>query len=746
MNFKTFHIALAVLLALLPNEIASQDNVLPSRPGGLLASSGGPVNGHDVGPLDEVVELQPQADEVEGFINGPTGTSVLTEERQHDLEGAANVRYVNGPTSTSVEAEENRQTASGQDAFVGGPEAAPGPPEESQPGQGPFVNGPTGTSVALEEGLRLPEEGRVVVNGPTGISVEAEENQQRLDEDGIVSVSNAQKNRGRISTNPEEAEVNQKIPSGLYQDTTDWSTDSKHWNYKAREWSLVYLPDKDHPNLPSHEIPGPSLVVVTEDVVKKVYLRRKVSGLSKVLFHYRYFLSTGEYPNGVPSLKVYLVQKNTSKVIADEESRGAWQDNNIRLDVSGTFEIIFEGRLMKEGNEIAVDDITIRGIGTGDAEAVEAGSDGQQESEVESSGNGPDEAGEEREGTVNETVANSTHVDNETSGAGDEADQSTAGPETGTEVPQNVTEEVEGSVTEAPVITGESEVESNATDIPIGLPEVTEGEGLNQGTENSSLVTVSVDNISSAPGNDSIIDNVTESALNETATISPATDSVENNTEEASQNPLAVNATVEVPENENMTLSITDSPVNATELPETNTTITSNGTAFINETFSPVNATVAPSVDPQFTTAVEGNGSVFSSTQVTSSITEFPPPHGPPTDIITDPYSPINTTVMMNFTTPSGSASTASSGDAAILAGDDTTSSSWGMFKIFLTISVLGVAALGFLYWRKRRQQDDEIPVFTRSSHADYHNPTFSPDDDSSFASQGTRHNYKSFD
>ncbi|XP_047501694.1 uncharacterized protein LOC125047500 isoform X2 [Penaeus chinensis] len=668
MNFKAFHIALAVLLAFLPNEIASQDNVLPSRPGGLLASSGGPVDGHDVGPLDEVAQLQPRADEVGGFVNGPTGTSVLTEERQ-DLEGAANVRYVNGPTSTSVEAEENRQTAGGQDAFVAGPEAAPGQPEESQPRQGPFVNGPTGTSVALEEGLRLPEEGRVVVNGPTGISVEAEEMQQGLDGDGIVSASSAQKNRGRISTDPEEAEVNQKIPSGLYHDTTDWSTDSKYWNYKAHDWSLVYLPDKDHPNLPSHEIPGPSLVVVTEDVVKKVYLRRKVSGLSKVLFHYRYFLSTGEYPNGVPSLKVYLVQENTSTVIADEESRGAWQDNNIRLNVSGTFEIIFEGRLMKEGNEIAVDDITIRGIGTGDAEAVEAGSDGQQESEIESSGTGPDEAGEDREGSVDETVANSTDVGNETSGAGDEANQGIAGPESGTEVPQNVTEEVEGSVTEAPVITGESEVESNATDIPIGLPEVTEGEGLNQGTENSSLVTVSVDSISSAPGNNSIIDNTTESALNETATISPATDSVENNTAEASQDPLAVNATVEVPENENMTLLITDSPVNATELPETNTTIISNG-----------------------------------------------------------------------------SASTASSGDAAVLAGDDTNSSSWGMFKIFLTISALGVAALGFLYWRKRRQQDDEIPVFTRSSHADYHNPTFSPEDDSSFASQGTRHNYKSFD
>lgn len=736
MSFKTFHTALAVLLALLPNQIASQDNVLPSRPGGLLASSGGPVNGHAVGPMDEVVHLKLRPDEVEGFVNGPTGTSVLTEERQQGLEGKANVKYVNGPTSTSVEAEENRQRAGGQDAFVGGPVDASGPPGESQPGQqGPFVNGPTGTSVALEEGLRLPEEGRVVVNGPTGISVEAEENQQRLEEDGIVSASNAQKNRGRISTNPEEADVNQKIPSGLYHDTTDWSTDSKHWNYKAGEWSLVYLPDKDHQALPAHEIPGPSLVVVTEDVLKKVYVRRKVVGLSQVLFHFRYFLSTSEDLNEVPILKVYLVQGNTSKLLSDNlQSHGAWQDSNLSLDVSGTFEIIFEGRLMKKGNEIALDDITIRGVGTGDGEA---GSDDQQEYDVESSGTSPDEAGR------NETVANSTAVGNETSGAGDETDQGTAEPETNTEVPQNATEEVEGSVTEAPVVTGDSEVESNATDIPIDLPGITEGEGLNQGTENSSLVTVSVDNISSAPGNDSITDNATESALNETATVTPAPDSVENNTEEASQDPLAVNATVEVPENENMTLSITDFPVNATELPETNATITSNGTEFVNETFSPVNATVEPSVDPQFTPGVEGNGSVFSSTPVTSFITEFPPPHGPPTDIITDPYSPINTTVMTNFTTPSGSAST---GDAAILAGDDITSSSWGMFKIFLVICVLGVAALGFLYWRKRRQQDDEIPVFTRSSHADYHNPTFSPDDDSSFASQGTRHNYKSFD
>ncbi|XP_042858159.1 uncharacterized protein LOC122244336 isoform X2 [Penaeus japonicus] len=566
MNFKTCHIALAFLLVLLPTQISSQDNLLPSRPGGLLAPSGGLVNGHAVGPLDETAQLKVRADGIERFVNGPTGTSVLSEERQQESGG-----FVNGPTSTSVEAEENRQRADGGGALV----------EEVQRGQeGPFVNGPTATSVALEEEQRRPEEARVVVNGPTGISVEAEENQQRLDGDlGILSAASAQKNRGRISTNPEEAEVNKQMPAGLYEDTTDWSKDSKHWNFKVGEWSLVHLPDrKDHPDLPAHEIPGPSLVVVTEDVLKKVFVRRTVEGLSKANLHYRYFLSIGEYPHGIPSLKVYLVQGDTSTLLADEVSRGVWSDNTIPLDVSGTFQIVFEGRLMKEGNEIAVDDITISGIGTGEGKALAAGSDDQQEeSETDSSGTQRDEAGEEAvEGTEEDIVANLTDTGNGTTGAGNETGQeSVPGAETNTEVPQNVTEDAEsqGGVTEAPaVVTGDSEVGSNATDIPIDLPEVTEGEGLNQG--------------SASP----------------------------------------------------------------------------------------------------------------------------------------------------------------TSGDVAVLAGDDATSSTWGMFKIFVVICVLGAVALGFLYWRKRRQQDDEIPVFTRSSHADYHNPTFSPDDDSSFASQGTRHNYKSFD
>lgn len=71
-------------------------------------------------------------------------------------------------------------------------------------------------------------------------------------------------------------------------------------------------------------------------------------------------------------------------------------------------------------------------------------------------------------------------------------------------------------------------------------------------------------------------------------------------------------------------------------------------------------------------------------------------------------------------------------------------STSWQVFQVFLVLCVLGLLALGFLYWKRKRRQDDEIPVFTR--HTDYHNPTFSMEDAANFVSRAGRNTYKTIE
>lgn len=71
-------------------------------------------------------------------------------------------------------------------------------------------------------------------------------------------------------------------------------------------------------------------------------------------------------------------------------------------------------------------------------------------------------------------------------------------------------------------------------------------------------------------------------------------------------------------------------------------------------------------------------------------------------------------------------------------------STSWQVFQIFLVLCVMGLLALGFLYWKRKHRQDDEIPVFTR--HTDYHNPTFTMEDAANFMSRGGRNTYKTIE
>lgn len=71
-------------------------------------------------------------------------------------------------------------------------------------------------------------------------------------------------------------------------------------------------------------------------------------------------------------------------------------------------------------------------------------------------------------------------------------------------------------------------------------------------------------------------------------------------------------------------------------------------------------------------------------------------------------------------------------------------STSWQVFQIFLVLCVISLLALGFLYWKRKQRQDDEIPVFTR--HTDYHNPTFTMEDAANFMSRAGRNTYKTIE
>lgn len=96
------------------------------------------------------------------------------------------------------------------------------------------------------------------------------------------------------------------------------------------------------------------------------------------------------------------------------------------------------------------------------------------------------------------------------------------------------------------------------------------------------------------------------------------------------------------------------------------------------------------------------------------------------------------TGVIMDSTPPPAGNST----DAVVAV--PMSSTSWQVFQFFIVLCVMGLLALGFLYWKRKRRQDDEIPVFTR--HTDYHNPTFTMEDAANFMSRSGRNTYKTIE
>ncbi|KAK7066540.1 hypothetical protein SK128_020041 [Halocaridina rubra] len=772
-----------------------------------------------------------------GVVNGPTGISVEA------VDGRQVTSIVNGPTGFSVAAEERRYNS---DALY--KEVEETLQNENEESNSQFVEDDVDLGNLANDDDDLAKR---VVNGPTGSSVQQEE---------LLKNS-----RGRISTDPKDNKGQIQIPEGYHVDTTDWSTDSSHWTFKAGEWEMIALPNKDHPTLPAPEIPGPALVVVTQEHLKKVYVSREVEGLSNVTLHYRYYLSEGEHPNGIPELKVYqVIDELHTTVLPVESTFGRWSDNTVPIPESNAkFKILFEGRLNKAGNEIAIDDITISAVREDDDGAnnpenintnkqplpADTNSDnnakdleGTIDPEKEENANPEQSAITPEQTLVTEGAENVGELETKTPG---DSANNTQKPED-IEIFQNVTDfvlegndtnymvngdgptvlnndshaSIIGNYTEDDVnITDFSNVGSSEfvtmgndileitelTDAPLYVPEKEEEAAVDTSAsghiESVNNTTVPSGLYNERPSNDS---DLAETAENVTET-SAIHGEVENNTTQPNSNHTEITA-AEVDESldngtevlninqiDNSTSGVFSSLDNGTEGPSLNQTeipskVTTEGN--LTEVENSTLLTNTTGLTEYNVTNILNNISSSSAVTTLSPINmnqTGPVGSSNPTNITESPTfnstggginaTDINHNVTMNVTTPDifnpfdnattnqGANSTANASPVIISStsspgyngttsgnftgigsiSDSSGSTSWGAIKVFLVIGLLGLVILGFLYWRRQRRRDDEIPVFTRSSHADYRNPTFT-DDEENFASRGTTHNYKSFD
>ncbi|XP_066975629.1 uncharacterized protein [Macrobrachium rosenbergii] len=548
--------------------------------------------------------------------------------------------FENAPSGISADAEEEQQRESErQRVSVSGIATSPVEPEgkknnnntgfeevdidlrDSDDSNGPaYVE----SDVDLEKIDNDPDPPHFV-NGHTGGSVHNQE---------IHSAGN----RKVIPTDPKEYKKTQ-LRKGLHIYTTDWSRDSSQWSFKGGEWSLVTLPDAvNHPGLPAPPVPGPALVVVTENSLSKVYASRKLEQLENVTLHYSYYLSEGEPPHGVPELDVYQVKDDQTRLVSSESNHGDWSESTISLPFSGSSKIVFVGRLNKKGNEIAIDDITIRGYS----------------------------------GTSNEAAIEEKKIESDTSENGEEAAPS-------------MTKKT--SISSDP--DGETKIESEPSIINVqntSGSNVTEGETLQES--------------SFASEKDQEANGKSTDAAEDHESMSEKSDKSEQGT----------------------TKSL---------IPDLSTTSSSNlAQGYVgNNSTGEVNITVSSNVTTTLATAGPPNAS-----STTAPFNETGP------EVTTNSSNYIGSiNASSGITTSKENATVATAGGA-----EGSSSSSWSAFKIFLIIGLLGVTVMGFLYWRRQRRRDDEIPVFSRTSHSDYLNPSFS-DDDSNFASRGTSHNYKSF-
>ncbi|KAK3885277.1 hypothetical protein Pcinc_010497 [Petrolisthes cinctipes] len=685
---------------------------------------------------------------VRDYINGPTGTSV---DRQEDRPRGT---YISGPSQTSVftqernadEAEEAalevhlEKSTDDQDATADNVTAIVDPttiPAAPSDGEGDHVA--TEVEQGQDDGT-LNEDG-----GATEGELQPEEEEVKEEEAGGAMRSAG---RGIINTHPDEGpEDAQILPPGLHIDTTDGSRDASDWVYAGGEWARMNLPDPAHPGIPTPTLPSPAYVVVTNEYLKKVTMKREFRRMTNLSLHYSFFLSQGEGPPGVPQLEVYhVVNDTTTQLLAKETSRGAWSDRTIRVpDTSDTFSIVFLARRMKEGNEIALDDITTSGTSLGDP--ISSSDVPVLQEPEESIVPGQDTAMQTHD-IVNATqlLDDDKFTDNQTSIITlDGINATTQGEETITSPTD--TENVE--------ISEKTETTGNVNIVGTHLvPNDTMDDSvkLKNNITSSSEWTEEIVQLQNDEDEKGTHKKLAQSEHQFTA---DANTTIGKSVSLGISPTMETNVTIENNQTQNTedttnltSISSTNKPTDGNETTSEMPHILDNMTQSVttssnNLTTDSINSTLntqppKPSSGEelsslQTTESLNNKTTTTSNSEDTSDIIPLninrTSTSGAVTPTINMTISPLNTTTGI---------------DEPIIS--ESTTTSWRVFQVFLVLCAIGFLGLGFLYWKKKRRQEDEIPVFTRPYNTDYHNPTFNMDDDASFVSRGGKHNYKSFD
>lgn len=647
-------------------------------------------------------------------------------------------RFINGPTVTSIDAR-RRMKSRFQDETL---KSIGGRVEEDKNGMKWVVNGhsyvladSTGTGATTGPVNGHTGRARGVMMGQATLEGQHHPYQNPdIAEQEQVSGSGGGQGEGE-SPDSNGAAGNKSSPVPAVA----WTREPDQWAYQ--EWVVVTLPDPSFPSLPPPPSPSPAEALVVT-AINKAEVARQVTGLANVTLHYLFFLSENQHPDTRPELKVYQEVAGMRTLLQADTDQGQWYSRTVDVPQADNSSILFEGWLRDNSDVIALSDVRTEGVPMGKDDSLDEDDDltftARQPPTTTTAETSQTLAAE---ANLTQTQDLPTPEDAPTATDTEAQDDSTTsdGPLAGVPLDQP-----SKSTAEAPL----SPAEGN-----VAVDEVTETPDVDPSTDTPGEETQTTEEVSG--GVDIVAMNSTTSGDDEGTLHGHVSDSFsttattgkEGNTdEEQLANISATDDEVTAPESISGTGVVTNSSTTLSIPGVTTDGLQANSTTSTTSTLTNTNTSVSqrsgtPNLVPtkiEYTDESEDMAeNILGGDELTSGTTPGESQADGTSGTIT---SPSGITVPLESTPlPSASGNTTEA-----VSAKPVSSTSWQVFQVFLILCALGLLALGFLYWKKKRRQDDEIPVFQRGT--DYHNPAFSMEDAANFMSRAGRNTYKTIE